>query len=187
MTARRRIGLASLVLLGSPSCNDRFAFDERTEVADAASALSDAGGPVSCRLGSTVGCLCAGSLCSCARQQWCSFTGDVCTVPGRQCAFVCDDGSRCEGRCQGNCKLECEHESSCAMTMGEDAVVEVERSVAAVTVGARSKVHCENDATCDVTCTGPCVVECQSGARCELRCPGDAGGRRADGGGRCPA
>jgi len=185
MRAWRRAGLA-LVVLGA--CNGRFAFDEH----DDASAEAGAPGPDShapeepalCSLQS-VACPCSGTFCSCARQQWCRFTGSVCT-PGSQCAFLCHNGSRCDGQCQGDCKLECEHESTCLMVMGENAVAEAESSMLTLTVGDNSRVHCENNATCHVTCTGPCTLECQSGARCDLQCPGDSRPRSADFGSRCP-
>jgi hypothetical protein len=45
--------------------------------------------------------------------------------------------------CLDNCRLECEHDSTCTLTMGDNATVEGERSVLTVTVGARSTVHCE--------------------------------------------
>jgi hypothetical protein len=57
--------------------------------------------------------------------------------------------------------------------------------VLAVTVGAGSEIHCENNATCQITCTGPCTLECESGSRCDLLCPGDGAHRSADHGGRC--
>ena len=71
------------------------------------------------------------------------------------------------------------------MTMGDGAVAQGEGSVLTVTVGANSRVHCENNATCHVTCTGSCTLECQSGARCDLRCAGDSVPRSADLGGSC--
>jgi hypothetical protein len=181
--------LASLVLLG---CNGHFAFDQHAE--EGADAASDARPletgpspqePAICSAESAA-CACSGTFCSCARQQWCRFTGAVCTVPGSQCGFFCHNGSRCDGHCDHDCKLECEHESTCTMTLGENAMAEGESSVLTLTVGSRSRVHCENNATCHITCTGACSLECQSGARCDLRCAGEDAPRSADLGGSCP-
>lgn len=181
----RQVGLAALIVLG---CNGRFNFDEHGADAAAESGVapddtSVAAEPVTCSPDAPA-CLCSGSFCSCARQRWCRFTGSVC-VAGSPCAFLCHNGSRCDGQCRGDCKLECEHGSTCAMTMGENAVVEGESSTLTVTVGPMSHVHCENSALCHVTCTGACSLECQTGAHCDLRCPGDATARSADQGGSC--
>jgi hypothetical protein len=185
----RRAGLGALFALAAGACNGHFAFDEHTPPEDAATA--DHAAPtedeteeqVTCSADSPA-CLCSGTLCSCARQRWCLFTGSACTA-GTQCGFLCHNDSRCDGHCEHDCKLECEHESTCTMTMGEHSFAEGESSVLTVTVGAMSKVHCENNATCHVTCTGSCTLECQSGARCDLRCAGDDSARSADQGGSC--
>jgi len=189
MTVRQRAVLAALLVLGL-GCNGHFDFDEHTPAADDAAPPAERSReneateePVVCSAESP-SCLCSGSLCSCARLKWCQFTGSVCT-PGSQCGFLCHNGSRCEGQCQHDCKLECEHESTCTMTMGDHSYAEGESSVLTVTVGPVSKVHCENNATCHVTCTGSCTLECQSGARCDLRCDGDASPHSADQGGSC--
>jgi len=184
MTARRRAGLAWLLALCT--CNGRFTFDEQG-IADAGDGAPEVRRPEEAALcgTETPSCTCSGTLCSCARQQWCLFTGSVCTVPGSQCGFFCHNDSRCDGQCQHDCKLECEHQSTCTMTMGDHSYAEGESSALTVTVGPMSNVHCENNATCHVTCTGSCVLECETGARCDLRCAGDATPRSADQGGSC--
>jgi hypothetical protein len=193
MTAWPLVCAATVTILGAGACNSRFVFDNRPEAEDLDAGTDGAAvapdlpandEPVTCST-QTAACLCSGTLCSCARQQWCRFTGEVC-VAGTQCAFLCHNAARCDGTCLGNCKLECEHGSTCAMTIGDHAYVEGESSTLTVTVGATSKIHCENNATCHVRCTGSCTLECQSGARCDLRCPGDSAPRSADQGGSCP-
>lgn len=207
MRTRQRLELALVLVLAG--CNSRFAFDDHPlredggegDVApgpfegsdvqfDLGRGLSDASGgdliaagPVIC--GEQVpSCLCSGTICACARQQWCRLPTEACPGNG-PCTFLCHNATRCEGACGDGCKVECEHGSTCAMTMADGAVVEGESSELTVTVGANSKVHCENNATCHITCTGPCTLECQSGARCDLRCAGDRAPRSADFGGSC--
>jgi hypothetical protein len=205
MIARRRAGLAAVLALVAWGCNSHFDFDEHPTSDDAAEPLADApapprpdapladgrpvldasgsAGPVVCSV-DTPACLCSGTLCSCARQQWCQFTGSIC-VPGAPCSFLCHNGSRCEGQCQHDCRLECENQSTCKLTLGDNSSAEGESSVLTLTVGPQSRVHCENNATCHVTCTGACSLECQQGARCDLRCAGDAAAHTADQGGTC--
>jgi hypothetical protein len=206
MTARRRAILAVLFALGAGGCNGHFDFDEHTSPPDAGAPAdgptatpADAPGtlpdgpapgddsretPAVCSATSSA-CMCTGSLCTCARQKWCRFTGSVC-MQGTPCGLQCHNGTRCDGQCQQDCRLECEGQSTCTMTLGFGSYAEAESSVLAVTVGPMSEVHCENNATCHVTCTGACTLECQSGARCYLRCAGDTSAQSADMGGSCP-
>jgi hypothetical protein len=141
-------------------------------------------GPAACSAQSQE-CICSGTLCSCGRLQWCSFDGFGCGPTSGSCSFLCHNGTRCEGQCQHGCHLECENGSNCTLTMGDAASAEAEGSILTVTVGAMSHVQCENNATCHVTCTGPCTLSCQQGARCDLRCAGDDLPHSADSGGAC--
>ena len=103
------------------------------------------------------------------------------------CTLLCLIRNNCTGMCQHACHVTCAGASSCQVSTGDNAVINVNGagSVGNLTVGPGSDVQCESGATCFINCTGACTLECEGGSRCNLKC-GAAATIQANAGGSCP-
>lgn len=96
---------------------------------------------------------CLGETCSCAEGRRCDQTCD----DDEECSSTCrDDGTRCEvnGRAAESASLTCSARARCSLEGGADT---------------DTRAVCEDEAWCDVGCSGPsCQLDCRA-ASCRLR------------------